>query len=172
MAVREPQAAAPLVVNDAKSSPDAKVRAAGGIVWRPAPDRGQRRWRRPTPEVLLIHRPRYDDWSFPKGKLDDGEADEEAALREVHEETGLQCQLGAPLGETSYDDRRGRRKVVRYWLMEPDDADHPDPVVPNREVDEIRWLAPETAARLLTYLHDRELLDRLPRLPPRGHRRL
>jgi 8-oxo-dGTP pyrophosphatase MutT (NUDIX family) len=171
MAVREPQAAAPLAVSTSKSPPSGVVRAAGGVVWRPAPGQTRRRWSRPTPEVVLIHRPRYDDWSFPKGKLDDGERDEEAALREVHEETGLHCRLGSSLGETHYEDRRGRLKVVRYWLMEPDDADHPDPVVPNHEVDETRWLAPETAARLLTYRHDRELLERLPRLPPRGHRR-
>jgi 8-oxo-dGTP pyrophosphatase MutT (NUDIX family) len=122
--------------------------------------------------VVLIHRPRYDDWSFPKGKLDDGEGDEDAALREVHEETGLHCRLGPSLGAIDYEDRRGRRKVVQYWLMEAEDPDHPDPVVPNPEVDEIRWLAPETAARLLTYRHDRELLERLPRLRPRGRRRL
>ena len=155
-----------------KTSPDAVVRAAGGVVWRRAPGRTRRGSRRAAREVVLIHRPRYDDWSFPKGKLDDGERDEDAALREVHEETGLHCRLGSPIGETHYEDRRGRRKVVRYWLMEPEDAEHPDPVVPNREVDEIRWLAPETAARLLTYPHDQELLERLPPLPPRGHRRL
>ncbi len=154
-----------------KTSPDAVVRAAGGVVWRRAPGRTRRGSRRAAREVVLIHRPRYDDWSFPKGKLDDGEGEEEAALREVHEETGLRCRLGPALGETEYADRRGRRKVVRYWLMEPEDADHPDPVVPNREVDEVRWLAPDSAARLLSYRHDRELLERLSRLPRRGHRR-
>jgi 8-oxo-dGTP pyrophosphatase MutT (NUDIX family) len=163
VAVREPQAAAHLAVSSPKSPSDGVVRAAGGVVWRPAPGRTRPPWGRPTPEVVLIHRPRYDDWSFPKGKLDGGEVDEEAALH---------CRLGAPLGETDYEDRRGRRKVVRYWLMEPEDPDHPDPVVPNQEVDEIRWLAPDPAARLLTYRHDRELLERLPRLPPRGLRRL
>ena len=160
-------------MSNTKSPHDGVVRAAGGVVWRPAPRPTRRLWRRASPaELVLVHRSRYDDWSFPKGKLDDGEGDEEAALREVHEETGFQCRLGSPLGETSYEDRRGRAKVVRYWLMEPEDAEHPDPVVPNHEVDEFRWLAPETAARLLTYRYDRELLERLPRLPPRGHRRL
>jgi 8-oxo-dGTP diphosphatase len=132
------------------------VRAAGGVVTRPGP---RRRWRR-HPEIVLIHRPRYDDWSFPKGKLDDGEGPEEAALREVQEETGLVCRLVEPLGETRYPDKRGRAKVVAYWLMEPDRI---DPFVPNDEVDELRWLDADAAATLLTYPHDRELLDRLPR---------
>ena len=134
-----------------------EVRAAGGVVTRPGP---RQRWRRQPDEVALIHRPRYDDWSFPKGKLDDGEGAEEAALREVHEETGLMCRLVALLGETRYEDRRGRPKVVCYWLMEPDRV---DPFVPNDEVDELRWLDADGAATLLTYPHDRELLDRLPR---------
>jgi 8-oxo-dGTP pyrophosphatase MutT (NUDIX family) len=144
-------------VSPAKRAADGDtVRAAGGLVTRP----GRRHRGRRQPEVILVHRPRYDDWSFPKGKLDDGEAAEEAALREVHEETGLVCHLVELLGETHYDDRRGRPKVVRYWLMEPDQI---DPFVPNDEVDELRWLDPDAAARLLTYPHDRALLDRLPR---------
>jgi 8-oxo-dGTP pyrophosphatase MutT (NUDIX family) len=114
-------------------------------------------------EVAVIHRPRYDDWSFPKGKLDDGEDAEAGALREVWEETGLSCRLVAPLGETRYRDRRGRPKVVRYWLMEPRDGGPAPSFVANDEVDALRWLPPEEAARLLTYPHDRDLLDRLPR---------
>jgi len=137
---------------------DPPVQAAGGVVRRRAGRLGRRQ------EVVLIHRPRYDDWSFPKGKLDDGEGFEAAALREVEEETGLACRLVADLGETRYPDRRGRDKVVRYWLMEeadptPDEAGF----VANHEVDEIRWLRPAEAATLLTYPHDRTLLDRLPR---------
>ena len=136
------------------------VRAAGGVVRR----RFRRtRFGRRADEIVVIHRPRYDDWSFPKGKLDDGEGVEEAALREVHEETGMACRILAPLGETHYPDRRGRPKVVRYWLMEPEDGAGGAPFQPNAEVDVLRWLPPEDADRLLTYPHDRELLSRLPR---------
>ncbi len=147
---------------------DADVRAAGGIVHRAVPGRGAlRQWLRPRYEIALVHRPRYDDWSFPKGKPDGDERDEETALREVKEETGLRCRLGPPFGETRYEDSRGRDKVVRYWLMEPVDSAASDPFVPNREVDKVRWLEPRKAARLLTYPHDRQLLERLPRRGPR-----
>jgi 8-oxo-dGTP pyrophosphatase MutT (NUDIX family) len=125
------------------------VQAAGGVVRR-----GE--------QVVVIHRPAYDDWSLPKGKLADGERAEAGALREVEEETGLRCRIVAPLGETRYRDRRGRPKRVRYWLMEPEAADEEKGFAPNAEVDELRWLAPDEAARLLTYPHDRALLDRLP----------
>ena len=125
----------------------AEVKAAGGVVWRRAGD---------TIALAIAHRPRYDDWSLPKGKLDAGEGWEEAALREVREETGLRCRLGEELEPAAYEDRKGRAKVVRYWLMEPeDDVDF----TPNEEVDELRWLAPEEAARELTYPHDRELVQ-------------
>ena len=73
----------------------------------------------PESEIVLVHRPKYDDWSLPKGKLDPGEGFEEAALREVEEETGLRSSLGRELGETRYNDRKGRSKLVRYWLMTP-----------------------------------------------------
>ena len=126
--------------------PDAaEVKASGGVVWRRA-DRGV--------QVALVHRPRYDDWSFPKGKLDAGESWEEAALREVEEEIGLRCRLGHELPPTSYHDGKGRAKVVRYWMMEPLDGEF----VPSHEVDEVRWLTPAEADRLLSYEHDRELL--------------
>ena len=130
------------------------VRAAGGVVIRPA--------RRSLPrrvEVALIHRPRYDDWSFPKGKRDGEESDAETAQREVEEETGLRCRLGRDLGEVKYRDARGRDKIVSYWVMEPEDAEAPINV-PNREVDDLRWCRVSDAARLLTYPHDRELLER------------
>ena len=86
---------------------EARVRAAGGVVWR----------RTDTVEVLLVHRPRYDDWSMPKGKLDDGESFEDAAVREVEEETGIRAALGEDLGEVRYVDHKGRDKVVRWWAM-------------------------------------------------------
>lgn len=126
----------------------AVVRAAGGVVVRRRPD---------GVEVAVVHRPRYDDWSFPKGKQDPGESDEQTALREVQEETGLRCSLGPVLGDTRYTDARGRPKVVRYWLMEVG-PDAGRDFSPNREVDELRWCTPPEAARILTYEHDRVLL--------------
>jgi 8-oxo-dGTP diphosphatase len=124
----------------------AEVKAAGGVVWRRGDDGA---------EIVIVHRPRYDDWSLPKGKLDDGESWEEAALREVEEEVGLRCRLGDELDPTSYEDRKGRSKVVRYWLMEP--KGDPD-FRPNDEVDEIRWLAPAEAEAEVSYPHDAELV--------------
>ncbi len=137
LARRAPAEASPLAVSE--------VRAAGGIVTRPND---------PT-RVLLVHRPRYDDWSLPKGKADGDELDEATALREVEEETGLQCALLDEVGETRYVDGRGRAKVVRYWHMEPI-ADRG--FSPNAEVDELRWCSLAEAHALLTYPHDRVLL--------------
>ena len=125
------------------------VEAAGGVVVRDG-DAGT--------EVCVVHRPRYDDWTFPKGKLDPGESFEDAALREVAEETGLRCTLEAELPSTEYRDTKDRPKIVRYWQMEVDE----DPgFVPNDEVDELRWLPMGEAAKLLTYERDSELLDGL-----------
>ena len=121
------------------------VRAAGGIVLRgEGPDRS----------VALVHRPRYDDWSFPKGRLDADEDEATAALREVEEETGLRCRLGPSVGAVTYRDPRGRAKVVRYFRMDADGGRF----TPNREVDELRWVPIEAAAGLLSYAHDRSLL--------------
>jgi 8-oxo-dGTP diphosphatase len=129
--------------------PDAaEVKASGGVVWR-------RRDGGPL-ELVVVHRPRYDDWSLPKGKLDPGESWEEAALREVEEEVGLRCRLGAELPPVWYRDNKGREKAVRYWLMQPEDA--AAPFTPNDEVDEMRWLDVEDAAGLLSYPHDAELV--------------
>ena len=132
------------------------VRAAGGIVHRRAGD-GE-------PLVLLVHRPRYDDWSLPKGKADAGERAEETALREVEEETGLRCLLGDRVGETRYRDSKGRNKIVQYWLMEPESLGDPDTVdfVPNDEVDEVMWCTVTEAIQRLSYAHDRKLLQRVP----------
>ena len=127
--------------------PDAaEVKASGGVVWRRGGDGGM--------ELVVVHRPRYDDWSLPKGKLDPGEGWEEAALREVQEEVGLRCRLGPELPPISYRDNKGREKVVRYWMMEPIDGEF----VASDEVDEMRWIAARDAGALLSYDHDRELL--------------
>ncbi|MCB1015598.1 MAG: M48 family metalloprotease [Acidimicrobiales bacterium] len=123
-----------------------EVTAAGGIVWRRAPDGGI--------ELLLVHRPKYDDWSLPKGKHDPGETDEECARREIEEETGLVGELGARVGTARYLDGKGRDKVVHYFEVREPAGEF----VPNDEVDEVRWLAPEPAAELLTYPHDAELV--------------
>ena len=125
----------------------AEVKASGGIVRRRAPG-GKL-------ELVVVHRPRYDDWSLPKGKLDPGETWEEAALREVEEEVGLRCRLGEELPPVYYRDNRDRAKVVRYWLMEPAEAAEFEP---NDEVDEMRWVDVETATGLLSYEHDAELV--------------
>ena len=125
------------------------VQAAGGVVWR-RPDSGEL-------EVMLVHRPRYDDWTVPKGKLEPDEDHAAAALREVEEETGLRCTLGPELMSTSYRDRKGRPKQVRYWAMTPAGGRF----TPNQEVDEVRWLGVEAAQSLLTYERDRPVLAAL-----------
>jgi 8-oxo-dGTP diphosphatase len=125
---------------------DDVVRGAGGILLRPA---GGGRF-----EVALVHRPARGDWSLPKGKLDPGESYESCALREVLEETGYRCRLASFVGFTEYRDRRGRPKVVGYWVMEVLDGEF----AVSREVDDLQWLDLEVASRILTYERDRELL--------------
>lgn len=124
------------------------VRAAGGVPVRETPD---------GLEILVVHRPQYDDWSFPKGKREPGESDETCALREVREETGLVCALEAELPSTSYRDSRARPKQVRYWRLrvvggELDFAN---------EVDRARWVSPAVASSLLTYERDLAVLGAL-----------
>ena len=125
------------------------VRAAGGVIVR---EDGQ---------VALIHRPKYDDWSLPKGKLEQDEEWEEAAVREVWEETGIRVALGEELSSVEYTDPKGRPKTVRYWRMEPLEGEF----VPNREVDELRWMPADDAVRCLSYDHDRELVLMATRAP-------
>ena len=127
-----------------------EVRAAGGLVTRPAA--GDRI------EVLLVHRPKYDDWTFPKGKVDPGETDEHAAVREVREETGFECTLGDELAPVRYIDGKGRQKQVRYWMMTVVGGEID---VPNGEVDDLVWLTPDDASTLLTYEHDQALARQL-----------
>ncbi len=125
-----------------------EVEAAGGIVVRET-SRG--------PEVAIVHRPEYEDWSLPKGKLREGETWEEAALREVEEETGMRCELVRELEPARYRDRKGRRKLVRWWLMRPLDGEFH----PTDEIDELRWADVAEAARSLDYEHDRALVQSL-----------
>lgn len=129
---------------------DDVVQAAGGVVWRR---------RRGDVEVLLVHRPKYGDWTFPKGKLETGEDHDDAALREVLEETGLRCALGPELEISTYVDGKGRPKVVRYWMMQVEDG----AFAANDEVDEMRWLPLERARRRLTYERDLPVLDSFER---------
>ena len=125
------------------------VRAAGGLVWR---DRG------PVREVLIVHRVQYDDWSFPKGKLDPGETWEQAARREVHEETGIVARLGAELASTDYIDHKGRPKRARYWEMT---VVSDDGFEPGDEISARAWVAVDELAERLTYERDVEVLESL-----------
>ena len=131
---------------DLEANEEPQVRAAGGVLVRPGADGAV--------EVAVIHRPKYGDWSLPKGKLGDGEGFEQAALREVEEETGMRAELGRELSSVSYRDRKGRTKMVRYWLMRARDGEFR----PGPEVDELRWLDPEAAQALLSYEHDAPLV--------------
>ncbi len=128
---------------------DDVVRGAGGILLREV--------RTGRVEVAVVHRPSRSDWSLPKGKLDRGESYEDAALREVLEETGYRCRLTSFVGFTEYRDRRGRPKVVGYWVMEVLDGEF----AVSDEVDALQWLELDQAAQILTYERDRELLAEL-----------
>jgi 8-oxo-dGTP pyrophosphatase MutT (NUDIX family) len=122
------------------------VEAAGGVVRRLREDGS---W-----EYAIIHRPKYDDWTLPKGKLDPGETEVRAAIREVEEETGMLCALGREIGSVAYVDNSGRDKTVRYWLMAPMTGRFR----PNREVDDLKWLPIDEALALLSYDRDRSIL--------------
>jgi 8-oxo-dGTP diphosphatase len=116
------------------------VRAAGGVVLRDG-------------ALLLVHRPEYDDWTLPKGKLEPGESWEDAARREVEEETGLDCEPGEEVGRSFYTDSHGRSKEVRYFRMEPGGE-----AEPRNEVDDVRWVPLEEAGSVLSYERDRDLV--------------
>jgi 8-oxo-dGTP diphosphatase len=127
--------------------PKSSIWAAGGVVVRHRPDH--------TAEYLLVHRPKYDDWSLPKGKLNAGESFKQAALREVEEETGMRCSITAKVGTISYQTPNENTKVVRYWTLEAESG----AFEPNNEVDEVVWAEAPAAHDLLTYARDQEVLD-------------
>jgi 8-oxo-dGTP diphosphatase len=125
-----------------------KIRAAGCLVYRHGED---------GIEVLVAHRPRYDDWDFPKGKLEDGESELECAIRETEEETGYTGDIGDELPADHYV-VRDRDKTVRWWLLRQTGGQF----VENDEVDEVVWLSPDAAAKRLSYDHAQKLLTHLP----------
>jgi 8-oxo-dGTP pyrophosphatase MutT (NUDIX family) len=139
-------------------SPDAApvskaVLAAGAVLWRSNGDSA-------TPEVAIIHRPRYDDWSLPKGKVEPGETEPVTAVREVREETGYSSHLGRRLVAVSYPVEQGMKKV-RYWAARRVDGEF----IPNDEVDDLKWLPVADAMKQLEYPHDRKVLRRFTRQP-------
>jgi 8-oxo-dGTP pyrophosphatase MutT (NUDIX family)/phosphohistidine phosphatase SixA len=128
------------------------VRAAGCLVWRYGSD---------EPEVLVVHRPRWNDWAFPKGKLETGEKSIAAAAREVEEETGLQVWLGPRLRDDHYTMSSGQPKVVAYWCAQPPRKANITSYEPNSEIDKVEWLSLSQARRALTYPRDVDRLNEL-----------
>jgi len=139
-----------IIPNDA---PDDLIRAAGGIVTRFVA--GGR------VEVACIYREARGDWTFPKGKLEAGETFEQGALREVFEEIGLHCRVVRFVGTTNYTHRKGKPKIVAYYLMEANEVDF----TPNEEVDELVWVPLESVRANLTWSRDRELFDEVMKFP-------
>ncbi len=162
---RHPDAATGRRDLPADAAATADVLAAGAVLWQPRAsgtalphDR-----REPAgPAIAIVHRPRYDDWSLPKGKLDDGESMPAAAVREIREETGVTARLGPWLRDVRYDVADGR-KLVRYWSAQA--CSVPD-FTPNDEVDALRWVDPHGARTLLSYAHDVDVVDRFVELGP------
>lgn len=136
--------------SDRKDRRGRKVAAAGGAVWRTGADG--------RPEVVVVHRPRYDDWSLPKGKAERGETAEQTALREVEEETGLRCALGPELVTVRYETTRGEDKTVRWWAMT---VEHDLGFDPGDEVDELRWVPIDEFDRTGTFPTDRDVVHSL-----------
>jgi 8-oxo-dGTP diphosphatase len=134
-------------------APKDLIRAAGGVVVRPVLN-GRF-------EAACVYRAARGDWTFPKGKLDKDETFEQAALREVVEETGLTCSIVRFIGLTEYTHRKGRPKIVAYYLMEVESGEF----TPNEEVDELRWVPLEEVGALLTWERDQELVELLRQLP-------
>jgi 8-oxo-dGTP pyrophosphatase MutT (NUDIX family) len=145
----EPPEQRPGAEADGGTAGQTLVLAAGGVLWR--------RDANGSLQVVLVHRPRYDDWSIPKGKVEPGESDEAAAVREVEEETSVTGTLGPELPSTTYLDRSGRTKRVRYWAMTPARG---EPAGAN-EVDEAAWVGAAEARGRLSYDRDLAVLDAL-----------
>ncbi|MGH1561463.1 NUDIX hydrolase [Mumia sp. DW29H23] len=127
--------------------------SAGAVVWRPAGSKAK-----DGLEILLVHRPRHDDWTIPKGTVERGELRPTTAVREVEEETGVLARLGVPLIELEYEYTKGRTKNVAYWSATPISGDA-DAYVPNREIDGVSWVPLDKATRRLSYDNDRAVLD-------------
>ncbi|UYM03624.1 NUDIX hydrolase [Solicola gregarius] len=137
------------------------VHAAGAVTWRRVGGHT---------ELLMIHRPKYDDWTFPKGKLDRGERHVQASVREVEEETGVRVRLGVPLLAHEYPMRgNAATKRVQYWSARPVGGDDVASYAPNHEVDGVRWVRLRDVAALLTYDRDRDVLARFRALKRRKH---
>ena len=124
---------------------------------------------RPGREVLLVHRPKYADWSFPKGKLDRGERAPVAAVREAAEETGLRVRLGVPLAPQRYPVSGSRSKTVHYWTGRAVGDDDVSRYLANSEIDKVRWVPYGKAVTLLTYDRDRETLRAASKVRRRTH---
>ena len=129
------------------------VLAAGAVLWQPDPVSGD-------PRIAVVHRPRYDDWSLPKGKLDPGETEPVAAVREIFEETGQRAHLGRRLGTVGYPIPNGI-KIVHYWVA----RSHGGDFVPGDEVDQLVWLPTREASKRLTYRADRKMVTRFAKMP-------
>jgi len=142
-----------------KKPPDSResklIKAAGAVAWRPGQDGGE-------PEVLLVHRKKYDDWSLPKGKTEPGEALPLTAVREVFEESGAWLVLGRRLTSVRYQ-AGGRPKRVHYWAARASGVD--EAAVPNSEVDQVAWLSVTQARERASYVHDERVLDDFARQP-------
>jgi 8-oxo-dGTP pyrophosphatase MutT (NUDIX family) len=130
------------------------VLAAGGVLWRPG-------HRESAPEVAVIHRPRYDDWSLPKGKVDPGETEPVTAVREVYEETGHHVELGRRIATVNYPIEQ-RTKKVQYWSARSIGGSF----APNNEVDDLIWLSAPAAIDKVSYAYDRKVLRRWSKQPP------
>lgn len=135
--------------------PTSSVHAAGAVLWRPAAGTAA------ATEVAVVHRPRYDDWSLPKGKVERGETEPVTAVRELREETGYLAHLGRRLHAVSYP-IDGTTKHVRYWVARAVDDQG---FTPGHEVDGLRWLSPPDAIELLTYPTDRKVVRRFTKRP-------
>jgi 8-oxo-dGTP diphosphatase len=150
------------MADDSLKTHDDRIRAAGVVLWRPSRAGGDG-----EPELALIHRPKWFDWTFPKGKLEAGERHRDAARREALEETGMRVELCFKLPTQRYLVKE-RPKRVRYWAA----VRVSGTFEPNREVDRLVWLPASQARQRLSYGHDRELVDallkRLVDTPDRG----